>query len=74
MADTSDEGNTHQVEANCERYRKQLDKLKAEEPDRSTQEVWLAMHQPLWGRNTSGEQEASPMGYKSWMKAKITRT
>jgi hypothetical protein len=70
LADTSDEGNTHQVEANCERYRKQLDKLKAEEPDRSTQEVWLAMHQPLWGRNMSGEQEASPNGLQKLDESK----
>ena len=75
VMDTSDEGNTHQVEANCERYRKQLDKLKAEEPDRSTREVWLAMHQPLWGRNMNGEQRGEPeWATKSWMKAKITRT
>jgi Calcineurin-like phosphoesterase len=58
VMDTSDEGNTHKVEDNCERYRKQLDRLKAEEPDRSTREVWLAMHQPLWGRNMNGTQEA----------------
>ena len=58
VMDTSDEGNTHKVEDNCERYRKQLGRLKAEEPDRSTREVWLAMHQPLWGRNMNGTQEA----------------
>jgi hypothetical protein len=57
VMDTSDERNRHNVEANREQYRKQLNELKAEEPDRSTQEVWLALHQPLWGRNMNGEQE-----------------
>jgi Calcineurin-like phosphoesterase len=57
VMDTSDERNAYQFTANCERYRKQLEKLKAEEPARSTQEVWLAMHQPLWGRNMDGEQQ-----------------
>jgi hypothetical protein len=61
VMDTSDEGNAHKVEDNCERYRKQLDRLKAEEPDRSTREVWLAMHQPLWGRNMNGTQEATSL-------------
>ncbi len=64
VMDTSDEANRHNVEANCELYRKQLSKLKAEEPARSTREVWLAMHQPLWGRNMDGEQQESPNGLR----------
>jgi hypothetical protein len=70
VMDTSDERNTYKFTANCKRYRKQLGKLKAEEPDRSTQEVWLAMHQPLWGRNMDGEQQASPNGLEKLDKSK----
>jgi hypothetical protein len=59
VMDTSDEKNSHKAKDNCELYRDQLKALAAEEPDRSTREVWLAMHQPLWGRNMNGEQEPS---------------
>ena len=62
VMDTSDERNGYKFRDNCEQYRKQLDELKAEQPDRSTREVWLAMHQPLWGRSMNGEQQESSNG------------
>jgi hypothetical protein len=57
--DTSDERNKHNIKSNCEQYRKLLETLTAEEPDRSAREIWLAMHQPLWGRSMNGEQETT---------------
>jgi hypothetical protein len=62
VMDSSDERNKHNIESNCEQYRKLLEKLNAEQPDRSSREVWLAMHQPLWGRSMNGEQEKSATG------------
>jgi len=70
VMDTSDERNKYKFTDNCEQYRKQLDRLKAEQPDRSTREVWLAMHQPLWGRNMDGEQQESPNGLNKLDKNK----
>jgi hypothetical protein len=62
VMDSSDEKNEHYVKENCKQYRKLLKTLKAEEPGRSTREVWLAMHQPLWGRSMNGEQQLSMNG------------
>jgi hypothetical protein len=57
VMDTSDESNKFSADENCELYRELTGKLAAEDPDQAKQEVWFAMHQPLWGRNMNGEQE-----------------
>jgi hypothetical protein len=58
VMDTSDEKNPYRIATNCQRYRKDLEKLDRQKADRPP-EFWLALHQPLWGRNMNGEQEGS---------------
>jgi hypothetical protein len=53
VMDTADEKNPYRMADNCKQYQDLLEQLKPE----TGREVWLAMHQPLWGRNMAGEQE-----------------
>jgi hypothetical protein len=57
VMDTADEKNSFSADKNCELYRKLSGGLRADDPEHAKQEVWLALHQPLWGRNMNGEQE-----------------
>jgi hypothetical protein len=50
--DTAYDGNTHDAEKRCGTYAKWLDKL---DPDA---EIWLALHQPLWLRNSDGSKDS----------------
>lgn len=59
VMDTSDEKNVHKAEDNCKQYEEQLNTLDQNGPDRPAREFWLAVHQPLWGRNMDGEQESN---------------
>jgi hypothetical protein len=60
VMDTSDADNGYKAENNCAQYRKALTLLDQSKPDLPPPEFWLALHQPLWGRNMDGEQETKP--------------
>jgi hypothetical protein len=52
VLDTSDEKNEHNYKANCRRYEELWTQIGALKSD---SEIWLALHQPLWGRVMKGE-------------------
>jgi hypothetical protein len=58
VMDTSDEKNPYRIKDNCKQYQMLLGQIEAEEPERASRELWLAMHQPLWGRNMQGKPES----------------